>query len=55
MVKKMLSYSGSPGYRPTKPVRQTDLVGSTGIIDTILESGWSLAASQYTNPANGLS
>ncbi len=54
MVKKMLSYSGSPGYRRTKPARRTDLAGFTGIIDTILESGLSLAASQYTNPAKGL-
>ena len=55
MVKEMLSYSGSSGYRRTKPVRRTDLVGFTGIIDTILESGLSLAASQYGNPADGLS
>ena len=37
-VKRMLSYSGPPGYRRTKPVRRPELDGFTGIVDAILEA-----------------
>ena len=37
-VKKMLSYSASPGYRRRKPVRRRKLDEFTGIIDAILEA-----------------
>ncbi len=36
-VNKMLSYSPSPGYRRTRPVRRPKLEDFTGIIDAILE------------------